>query len=101
MKNRRAYEKEVEEKLRLFTGQIKALQIFEENEQETFQRNICHQIMFLKHKQKALKIKFQAFCESDEIVWREMKRGIDALEKDMMCSINRAHMELIDTAYQT
>jgi hypothetical protein len=49
--------------------------------------------------EKKLEVKFQAFRETDGIVWQEMKKGIDALEKDMKRSISRAHTEFMDTTY--
>jgi hypothetical protein len=99
MPNKQTYEKKVEKKLYLFKWQIEALQILEEHAEESAQRNISNQINFLKQKQKALEVKFQAFRETDGIVWQEMKKGIDALEEDMMLSISKAHTEFIETIY--
>jgi hypothetical protein len=97
MQNKQAYEKKIERKLYLFKWQIEALQILEKHAEEVARTNIFNQINFLKHKQKDLEVKFQAFRETDGIVWQEMKKGIDALEKDMIRSISKAHSEFIDT----
>jgi hypothetical protein len=31
-------------------------------------------------------------------VWQEMKKGIDAFDKDMMVGISKAHTELLDAS---
>jgi hypothetical protein len=99
MQDRLAYEKKIEKRLYLFKWQIEALQILKEHAKNAVQPNIDNQINFLMRKQKNLEVKFRAFRESDGIVWQEMKKGIDALEKDMMRSISKAHTEFIDTTY--
>ena len=96
---KQVYEKKVAKKLYLFKWQIEALQIFEENAAKAYQWNICNKIEFLKHKQQALEDKFHAFRETDGTVWQEMKKGIDALQKDMLCSISKAHTEIIEVTY--
>lgn len=99
MQDRHTYESKVENKLYLFKTQIEALQAFEADSEAAQRWKINSQIRFLWQKQKALEKKFQSFQATGGSVKREMKRGIDALLKDMIRSISKVHLQCIEAVY--
>ena len=99
MQTIQAYENRVENKLDLFKTQIKALQAFEADSEKAHKGKIHFQIGYLWQKQKALEKKFQSFLATGGSVRQEMRKGIDALMRDMIRSISKVHLQCIEDVY--